>query len=167
MDKDFFRTSVDATGQINVLALDPGETTGMAAFRGSHRLVATQLQGHTVPAIFRQIRTALNFYHPDAVVMEDYRVYSWKTRDHANSDMFTSRLIGAVECLCEDLQVPLKKQMAGIAKGFCTDDKLRMWDLYAGGRHSRDATRHAVYYLLFDHAHVHKRQGEGNGKTGS
>jgi hypothetical protein len=94
----------------------------------------------------------------DAVVMEDYKVYSWKTKDHAFAGLHTPRLIGALELVCFDLGIPLYKQMAVQAKGFCTDDKLQAWGLWQEGmRHARDAIRHALYYLLFTHAKIHAR----------
>lgn len=84
------------------------------------------------------------------VVIEDYRVYSWKTKDHAWAGLHTSRLIGATELICYDAGLDLTKQTAQQAKGFCTDDKLQAWGLWQEGqRHARDAIRHALYYLLF------------------
>jgi hypothetical protein len=41
-------------------------------------------------------------------------------------------------------------QMATTAKTFVTDEKLKQWGFWQEGmRHSRDAIRHGLYFLLF------------------
>lgn len=161
MDADFLKTVLEGNN-VTILGLDPGETTGTALIVGPYvegTAVESvgQIKGMTVPEAFVKIRQLIIDTKPDVVVMENYKVYSWKTRDHSWSDLFTARLIGAIECYCFDQNIKLVKQMAQQAKGFCTDDKLRAWGLWhEGQRHARDATRHAVYYLLFEVAQVHK-----------
>jgi len=141
---------------IRVLALDPGETTGIAYFEGPTLKIYQQIKEPTVELAASHLKDVIELYKPDIVVMEDYRVYSWKTKDHAWNSLHTSRLIGAVEYVCFERRVPLWKQMAQMPKGFCTDDKLRALGYYVGGKHARDAVRHGLYYLLFDSAKVHQ-----------
>ncbi len=87
---------------------------------------------------------------PKLVIIEDYRVYSWKAKEHSWSDMHTSRLIGAIETLCTFDSITPTKQMAGSVKGFCSDKRLREWGFWlTGQQHARDAVRHACYYILF------------------
>jgi hypothetical protein len=63
----------------------------------------------------------------------------------------TIRIIGAIEYACSKLKIPLVKQMAHMAKGFVTDDKLKEWCLWKGiNKHARDSIRHAIYFLLFN-----------------
>lgn len=153
-----------------VLALDPGETTGACVFEG-HKLVdARQLQTGLMPLAAVSVRQYIRNWHikvcgdpdinpsvVDTVVTEDYRVYSWKAKDHAWQGLHTPRLVGAIELICHDEDVQLVKQSAQIGKGFCTDDKLKAWGLYqVGERHARDAIRHAVQYLLFTYARIDK-----------
>lgn len=146
-----------ASSKVRVLALDPGETTGACLFEGSKlvdaRQLATGLMPHAAVDVRHYISGSL-FPRADNqeihVVIEDYRVYSWKTKDHAWAGLHTSRLIGATELICYDAGLDLTKQTAQQAKGFCTDDKLQAWGLWQEGqRHARDAIRHALYYLLF------------------
>jgi hypothetical protein len=145
-----------------ILAFDPGETTGACNFYGAELKEAVQLPTGLMPTAAVAVRNWINQYteetgfKPDAIVIENYRVYSWKTDDHAWAEMHTSRLIGAIELICHDLGIPLHKQSAQNAKGFCTDDKLKAWGFWMRGeRHARDAIRHAVFYLLFTHAKIH------------
>jgi hypothetical protein len=145
-----------------VLAFDPGETTGAANFLGPELKEALQIPTGLMPTAAVNVRTWINRYldetgfKPDAIVIEDYRVYSWKAEDHSWQNMHTCRLIGAIELICHDMNVPLHKQSAQNAKGFCTDDKLKAWGFWqAGERHARDAIRHAIFHLLFTVAKVH------------
>jgi hypothetical protein len=147
--------------QVRVLALDPGETTGACVFVGPNLTDARQLQTGLMPIAAITIREYIEYYHRNAgplaaVVVEDYRVYSWKTKDHAWAGLHTPRLIGALELICYDFGLQLVKQTAQQGKGFCTDDKLKSWGVYQEGKqHARDAIRHACYYLLFRVAQVH------------
>jgi hypothetical protein len=84
---------------------------------------------------------------PDHVVMEEYRIYNWKAQDHANSTVYTLRLIGAMEYLLGTRSIGVTFQGAGQAKGFCTDEKLEDWGFWQiGERHARDAIRHGAYF---------------------
>lgn len=146
-----------------VVGLDPGETTGACAFKGKEMLDARQLPTGLVGKGATEILNYLLAWEPSIVVMEDYKVYAWKTKDHAWASLHTPRLIGAIEFICYRHDCPIQKQMAQQAKGFCTDDKLKAWGLYLPGqRHSRDAIRHAVYYLLFEVAKVNQLPMKGN-----
>ena len=89
---------------------------------------------------------------PTMVVYENYRVYAHKLERHSNSEVYTLRLVGVIEYLCDvKHQVPQYNQMASQAKGFMTDEKLKKWGMYRKGfRHARDAIRHGAYFLLFD-----------------
>ena len=89
-------------------------------------------------------------HKPTRVVCEEYRVYGWRTRQHAWSELHTPQLIGALRAIAAQRGIPVVLQGAGLAKGFVSDAKLRAWGLYRSGmRHAMDAVRHACYYLLF------------------
>ena len=140
---------------LKVVGLDPGETTGACVFQGPRCLHADQLRTKTVPEGAGLVRDFVNAWQPDVVVMEMYRVYSWKAEDHSWHNLHTPRLIGAIEYICHCINLPLIQQTAQQAKGFCTDEKLSAWGIYQPGwKHARDAIRHATYYLLFSVAKV-------------
>jgi len=131
-----------------MISLDPGETAGWAIFEEGDYVDSGEAgPEHTMLEVYELITEVA----PDVVVMEDYRIYGWKAKSHAWSDLFTPRLIGAIELTCILEDVPLYRQMAQSAKGFCTDKKLRGWGFYKTGKpHIRDAIRHGCYWLLFD-----------------
>ena len=139
-----------------ILALDPGETTGVARFHYNKtseiwHMYPSQLATPDIPSFIQLMQSQLDQYNPAIIVMEDYRVYSWKTKDHAWSDLHTPKIVAAMEVLCLQQNIPLHKQMAQQAKGFCTNDKLKQWGFYQPGqRHAVDAIRHGCYFLLFN-----------------
>lgn len=134
-----------------VLALDPGETTGFAYFMDRELITSGQLPtGSTLRAVPILEGEIFDEFSPDVIVCEEYRIYQWRAKHHAGSDLHTARLIGVIECLCVQQHIPIRKQSAHIAKEFCTDAKLKDWGMYvAGQRHARDAIRHACYYQIF------------------
>jgi hypothetical protein len=135
-----------------LLALDPGETTGYCVFHKLALAEAGQLNTTDIDVGITRLRDTLVRVRPNVIVLENYQVYSWKAKSHSWSSLHTPRLIGALEGYVTfmDPPPPLIKQMAQVAKGFCTDEKLQEWGFYQRGqRHARDSIRHACYYLLW------------------
>lgn len=140
----------------NILAFDPGETTGTCQFTATQTEVTliNQTQGKTWPLenAVRHFETTLKYVRPKIVVFERYGIYSWKTDQHVNSEVPTVQVIGCLKTICIQQEIPFISQTAQIAKQFCTDDKIDAWGFDPKGkRHARDATRHACYFLLFGH----------------
>jgi hypothetical protein len=155
-----------------ILAFDPGETTGVfflkrmtigdQAVLGSTTFLSetNQADTSTLGLGHKAVDHLINHYQPDIVVCEDYRVYGWKTNQHSWAALHTPKLIGVIVSLCEAYQKPIVMQMAIQAKGFCTDDKLRFWNMYSSGkRHGNDAARHALFYLLFGGKNEQRSKG--------
>jgi len=138
-----------------LVTFDPGETTGIATWvanRDTVELVSVTQEAtwpleKAVPAFSR----ALDIAQPNAIVFEVYRVYNWKTDEHANSNVPTLQIIGGLKTLCIQRQIPYYSQTAQTAKQFCTDNKLEAWGFHRPLRHGRDAIRHGAYFLLFGH----------------
>lgn len=140
----------------NILAFDPGETTGICQFSATPDSVSliNQVQQKTWPLnnAVRHFETIVKYVKPKIVVFERYGVYHWKTDQHAGSEVPTLQVIGCLKTICIQNQINFFSQTAQIAKQFCTDEKLKAWGFDPEGkRHARDATRHACYYLLFGH----------------
>jgi len=133
-----------------ILALDPGETTGLAVMSGATLLVADQLSTGIMPVAAVRVADAIDKYNPELIILEDYKVYAWKTECHAWQSLHTSRLIGAIEYIAYRRNTPYRKQMAQTGKSFCSDEKLQTWGFYQAKKpHARDAIRHACHFLLF------------------
>lgn len=135
---------------LRTVGIDPGETTGICVFEGIQLLHSDQLPTGEVPKGAARITSFLLSWKCNMAVMEEYRVYAWKTRQHANASLHTPRLIGAMEYILSLHGVYLITQGAGEGKGFCTDEKLKEWGFYqTGRRHANDAIRHVCHALLF------------------
>jgi len=144
-----------------LLSLDPGETTGWAVFIGSKLFRSGQIKTKTVETGIVELQGLLKKYKPDFLVYEHYRVYQHKAKDHAHSDLHTSQFIGAIKTICLLWGINYHAQMASVAKGFCTDEKLKFWDMYRKGeKHARDAIRHGTYFLVFNWKKIVKEREE-------
>ena len=134
-----------------VLCFDPGHTTGWAVFRGFKLIDCGEIDTTDIPRSVEPITSLFASWQPDVVVIEDYRVYDWRAKHHAGSDLLTTRVIGCIETLCVQHFIrSIVKQPAHMAKKFCTDKKLRYWDFYhKGSKHTNDAIRHGCYFLVF------------------
>lgn len=136
-----------------LLALDPGETTGIACFACDDRAVLTyanQVKTWPLEVGLPNMTKLLKELEPKSVVFESYQVYEWKAKDHTWSQVPTLQVIGMIKTLCLQLGIEFHTQTAQVAKGFCTDTKLEEWGYWQSGmRHARDAIRHACYFMLF------------------
>lgn len=146
-----------------LVAIDPGETTGACCFYGGEIFDARQLVTKnltrgiiSIGSYLRHIDRELGF--PNLIVCEDYRVYDWKSDAHKWQGLHTPKLIGAIECIGMFDGIPVVLRMAQQAKQFCTDEKLKDWDLWLKGeQHARDAVRHAVFQLVHGDIEVLER----------
>ena len=137
---------------MRVLAIDPGETTGVVVVEYQDRkvrVVHAEAAAVSAASAFAWLEGLDATFAPTVVVTEDYRVYRHRVRQHINSDLATPRLIGAIEAWCGWRKKPLRFQMASEAKAFFTDRRLRAMNLYLSNKHVRDALRHALHYLKF------------------
>ena len=135
-----------------VMALDPGETTGIAIFKDNTLFFANQLNTSNNELSMANLESAINIHKPNIIVYEDYVVYGWKSKSHSWAELHTPKLIGMIEALASIHRIPTYKQLAQQPKSFCTDEKLKSWNMYAKGqKHARDAIRHGTYYLAFNY----------------
>lgn len=112
--------------------------------------LSTQLRTKPLDTGIELVEKLLGSHLIDEIAIEDYRVYSWESDTHKWAELHTAKLIGGIVALCIMRDIPYRMRMAKDAKGFVTDDKLLAWDMYdKGKRHARDATRHAIYQLIF------------------
>jgi hypothetical protein len=142
-----------------VLALDPGETTGVAEFDGDRTIRVYQKVTKEIGPSYDWLEELLECGSGDIddptipfkhLRYEDYRVYAWKADDHSWSPVHTIRWIGAIQVAAHTTNTPSSCIMAQAAKGWWTDAKLDHFDLNPKGlKHGRDALRHLLYFLLF------------------
>lgn len=150
--------------QGTLLAIDPGETTGFAVFSAKDPEFKFaeygQLDTKAFPAAAYNLRDLIERIQPDRIICEDYRIYAFKSEEQKWSNVFTVRVIGALQALaCLRLNpIPVDFELAQQPKNFVTDDKLTAWGYYVKGmRHARDAMRHALYWLMFHNLDDNKK----------
>ncbi len=133
-----------------ILCLDPGETTGYAVFDAGDLVAAGEFKSKPVELGFKETGNMIDKYLPWVIVVEEYRVYGWKTKQHAWAELHTPQLIGAIKGMASMHDVPVYMQGAGLVKPFFTNDKLKEYGFYQkGSTHARDAVRHGCYFLIF------------------
>lgn len=140
--------------QGHLIAFDPGETTGVSHWEVTPAQVilkrSTQVKTWPIDQAVKHLAGEISQTKPDAIVFESYQVYEWKKDEHSWSQIPTVQVIGCLQTLCIQQDIPYFTQTAQIAKGFVTDEKLKDWGFYERGqRHARDSMRHALYFLLF------------------
>lgn len=135
-----------------LITFDPGETTGFTIWDNMKLVESNHLNTYEVKTACEWLPLWLSSKVLGSplsvhVRMEEYRIYSWKSEQHAWSTVHTIRLIGALECLCVQLGISYDMCGAGLAKTFATDAKLKEWGFYKPAhRHANDAIRHAVNF---------------------
>lgn len=144
----------DLVDKYHHVALDPGETTGVAiSRRGESHLELQQVSTPTVEEGMDALHLVLSQYTswPTIVTIEDYKVYGWKADSHKWAGLHTPMLIGALRWYVHQRPLmSLHLRMAQQAKGFATDDNLKRWGIYeAGMKHARDAERHLVTTIFW------------------
>lgn len=132
-----------------LVALDPGNTTGVATFKNGVFHSGEEIDTSTIEKGIDNLLPLIQ--DAQHIVYESYRVYKWKAQDHVHNDLHTSQLIGCIRTLSYLNLISCTSQTAQVAKQFVTDEKLKTWNLWIKGRkHARDAIRHGCYYLLFN-----------------
>lgn len=140
----------------NVLALDPGGTTGWALFIpeirsvqcgqivGQHHLeLHYHMSGRT---IFKD-----NLYE---IVYESFQFRQFSGFDKSKVELDSVEYIGIIKLYSQATGTPIYSQTASVAKHFVSDDKLKRLGWYsrtAGMVHARDALRHLLYRLIVVH----------------
>jgi hypothetical protein len=138
-----------------LLSLDPGQTTGWTVWdcipgNDDVRIAHGQLQSWVMKDGVRNFAGLLDQYNPTFCVYESYHIYDWKLESHSFSDVPTLRIIGGIETQLLQRGIPYTHQSAQVAKTFVTDDRLQQFGYWEKGlKHSRDAHRHAIYFLCF------------------
>lgn len=151
---------------MRLLAIDPGETCGVASvWLGPRNVkpleVYAQKPGFVYAVLEDQHRRALPY---DAVVVEEFRLYPWLAQSQGFSTLPTVKCIGVIEYLCAKQDVPIYLQRADIKKEARSIAQCLGWPMkerslgsgkgkyrgpdfdYPGAQHPRDALAHAIYW---------------------
>lgn len=123
------------------LALDPGESSGWAAFDEDGNLIL-----YDTCYSRESVYNLLDDKHPRVIIMEDFKLYPNKAKEQSWSSFETVRLIGAVEHWAwqNNVEVILQpaniKSVAYLWAGISPPKQHSM-------THETDAYVHGIYYL--------------------
>lgn len=144
--------------QLTVLAFDPGGTTGWARYKAD-KIVSPDgvaeyfnekwefghLEGdHHSKLVFLIEFSRTEIFH---LVTESFEFRQGTTR-RTGLDLSSKEYIGVMKHWCQENDVKLNQQTAALAKVFVTDKKLKAMDLWSKNKHSRDAARHLIFYMV-------------------
>lgn len=128
---------------IKILAIDPGETSGVIQYYCEKILIDKQMKQDELFNFLSDYGFSSYIW-----VVESFRLYKHKAITQINNDMITPQIIGVIKDKAKEIGCSIIFQSASQVKGLCTDDLLKEYSFWVGGKHCRDAARHALYYLL-------------------
>jgi hypothetical protein len=127
---------------MQIVAIDPGTTTGIATFGDT-----TGRWGrwqHGPQPHHKKLWSDLAHNRPDTVVCETF-IYQLRQKVILDSVEY----IGVVKLFCEQTHVRYVPQAPAQGKGFWDDPKIRALGLWLPNMpHAMDATRHLLYYWM-------------------
>lgn len=136
-------------GELRVLAIDPGGTTGYAFMRclpaKRTSIAASELRvgADQVTEFAVTVRRQVQEHRLDCVVIEDFIM---RPQHHGDEDKHTIRIIAMVEYAINGL-CPLYKQTSDVLR-VITDERLKKWGYWVKSRKgdARSATKHALMW---------------------
>jgi hypothetical protein len=147
---------------LQVMALDPGETTGWAIFWVPTANLLSREVGLFDDAEYDcgqitgpeevqtlKVKTVMQGLMSGPLIIEDFILRQFRQDKSLLSPV---RVTAMVEYMLYEqnwnAKHPVRKQQPALAKTTATDERLRDWGLWeAGAPHARDAIRHAVTFL--------------------
>lgn len=147
-----------------ILAVDPGETSGISIFSWPHDrqikpredmtpylVHIDQIKTTDLVEKVKRIAELINTYHPQVLVYEKFLLYGHKAQAQIGSDMYTPQVIGQLKIFVAIYNLQEISNTAQNAKLFYTDKKLKEHNMWQTGmKHCRDSIRHAMYAIDFN-----------------
>jgi hypothetical protein len=124
---------------LNVLAFDPGETTGYALVNG----VTGQIELGEIN-LWHGAEELLDKYKPELVAIEAFKLYPFLAASQSWRDFPSAQVIGVLRNECEQRHIEYVMQMASEIKGFTFKAKGRR---VCVTKHTLDALRHALLLM--------------------
>ena len=140
---------------MNIVALDPGGTTGWATWHGGNLLLGGQgfNSGQMGPSEHHEeLYDFLSFEQT-----QDFQVvtesFEYRQQQRPTVVLISKEYIGVAKLWIAKRQKRgrIVEQTAGKVKPFWTDDKVKKLGLWnSGQQHANDAMRHLLHYMVFD-----------------
>jgi len=131
---------------VRVITLDPGMTTGVAAY-DSRRHIFEAMQCPPREAM-EWLSGEIDANRVDLVVYETFRISARTVKQTQAGSLVAIETIGVARWLCDGAGVEFINQDPGEAMGFATNERLKHLGVYATADHARDAVRHLVLVCI-------------------
>lgn len=127
-----------------ILAIDPGETTGACVYAYGCRIQEPELYHweYEFP-LWRDINKIIEHMMVDAIVVERFSLYPGRARALSHNALIPVQVIGVIKYIAEQKRILLFEQTQG-AKDMIKIDKRGL------SNHMYDALRHAIAFSLSD-----------------
>lgn len=142
---------------MKLLAFDPGGTTGFAEMQ--RRSGVSLSEWEKLQVGYRtdckdnpdQIVELLMYKKPDIIVCEQFRLYPWKAKAQAWSQLTESQIIGAVKCYAKIYNVPCYMQTTGERDMGYMYGSVPHLPKSNPANHAHDAWAHACNWVINTH----------------
>jgi hypothetical protein len=142
----------EPTGEERYLSIDPGISTGYATFKANGDLIRTGTLRDGKTELYPFLETLDSdmmvdyLGRPLDIIVENYRLYPWKSMSQSWSSLETVRFIGAIDFWASRWDFPVHlqdPQVKGIAYKWAGLTVPKNHDM----SHETDAFVHGVYFL--------------------
>ena len=147
------RRKIAQEGQLRVISLDPGITTGYCVGEVKNKeLEFVCGEGRWT---HKDLYNWLDRHEPNVVV---YETFEYRNRQRDGLELYSKELIGVIQLFAQIAdevgtpEVKLVSQHPGQVMGFFTNPRLKKEGCYyPNSEHPRDATRHLLHWWKFGH----------------
>ena len=135
---------------ISVVAFDPGETTGFVSARWREGKTFGLIEVALIPwnDRFQQTRDLLGHYHPEHIVVEDFRLYHHRMKSQIGKNFPSVQVIGTIQTYCYEMDLldRIVMQPASVRSSVkIADEHLLM---VGASPHIQDAYKHLRYFII-------------------
>jgi hypothetical protein len=136
---------------MNLLGLDPGQTTGMALLNINKEQGILDIEGYGEWNSMYQLAKIVDggfFEKVDVIAFEKYIIYPHAAMSHIGSSVITAQVIGRIQWIAHRNSIAVFEQMASQAKQRWTNERILkhfpVVVINKDTRHCIDALRHAL-----------------------
>lgn len=138
---------------LDILALDPGESTGWCArswaVRGSQP-GAYEYSGGTLPKDHQRVAGLIRQWAPQIVVLERFNLYPQMAKSLAWNSFYPCEVIGVIKYMCAEMSIQVVEQAPSVKKyfgGFQPDwEQVKETPDFKLTEHVKDAYQHLKYF---------------------
>ena len=129
-----------------IMAVDPGDTSGIAVCSVAEHMSTFTILYHEDISLWRGVEAVIDIYHPDVIVVEQYKLYPHLAAAQSFSTMVASRVLGAVEEIAERRGILLIEQSASVGTKIRLPEHIFRQTGKYWTEHTKDCVKHITAY---------------------